>query len=86
MNHNYSLLSSCTYVLVTIVRVRIVNVTSEVTLETVKGIVSSGKTDSTLLCVLNFVGEIPMKHVIFYFVQFYFAGLKPFYRQSLAFA
>ena len=74
MNHNYSLLSSCTYVLVTSkVRVRIVNVTSEVTLETVKGIVSSGKTDSTLLCVLNFVGEIPMKHVIFYFVQFYFA-------------
>ena len=26
------------------------------------------------------------KHIIFYFVQFYFAGLKPFYRQSLAFA
>ena len=30
--------------------------------------------------------RVQNEHVIFYFVQFYFAGLKPFYRQSLAFA
>ena len=32
------------------------------------------------------ISHAHQKHVIFYFVQFYFAGLKPFYRQSLAFA